>query len=54
MTLLVIGGMFALTFAVLSLPPIPARYFRWAEGWMIPHAEPRQRCLVKCATCERN
>lgn len=41
------------TWAALALPPLPHRvsFPRWAQGWLIPHREPRAHCRVQCGTC---
>ncbi len=44
------AGLAALMLIVLMLPRLPTR---WLEGWMMPHAEPRLKCWVKCGTCSR-
>ena len=30
-----------------------APQLRWAQGWLIPHAERRANCRVQCVTCRR-
>jgi hypothetical protein len=47
--LIVILSLYAFTFAMLAWGPDA----RWLEGWMIPHSEPQEKCLVKCGTCKR-
>ena len=41
--------LYLFTFALLEWGPEN----RWMEGWIMPHREPKERCIVKCGTCVR-
>lgn len=48
--LLIYLALLAFQLAALEWGPTSVR---WAEGWLVPHATPRERCRIKCGTCVR-
>lgn len=55
MTQILLVWLICLTFTMASLIlPRPPRWLwapRWAEGWLVPHAERQPVCRFQCGTC---
>ena len=52
-----LASLLVLTWSALASPALPQWVLspRWAQGWLVPHAEPREKCRgfdgEPCATC---